>query len=682
MSTAVTHVAFFRRYAIVTFAVMLVVLMGAIAASGFYARGLFERELRPEISSKAATMGRVLGAHFEQEGAGDAGLAQMPGVDAMFSDVRRDNPEFAYLALLDTDGKTLHQSGTPGQGSALERVTLMRGKAAIGELQVTLDPAYIPALLRELTLDVLVIVVVSLFIALELLYFLAGNEFVMRVLALKLRMDNVLAGNFVFRARPAAADGIGRVHGELDRLLGALNDARVATLESFRTVWRTRHGGKRGGKRFVGQARLDAFVREWRALGAHAEFNRPRVAVGGGAGNLTLLRAPLFLALLAEDLSRSFIPLYAKTLVPAGVPTQLLVSLPIMMFMLIVALSQPLLGGWSERAGRRNSLVIGMLTGALAHLLSASAATLWELLAWRSLAGASWAVVFVAAQGYVLDRTNIATRTQGLAFFIGVIMVSSVCGPSVGGILADGLGYRATLIIAGALALIAAWLALRRIEPEAERRAAPPRTLGMHDFTSLLANRRFAVLTFAAAIPAKVILIAFCFYLIPLYVIEKGSNAAMAGRIIMLYSIVMVLLVPLAARYADHLQKHSSFVAVGLLLSGFAGLIMGVPLGWAAPVLMVLLLGVGQSVSIAPQAVMVAQACPGEIAELGEGAIYGVYRMMERIGNAAAPVIAALLVQFAGFDAAFMFIGAWLLLSAVVLRAGFPNTVKNAPAPG
>ena len=46
-----------------------------------------------------------------------------------------------------------------------------------------------------------------------------------------------------------------------------------------------------------------------------------------------------------------------------------------------------------------------------------------------------YAMVFVAAQGYVLDRTGHDNRAQGFALFIGAIMVATVCGPSIGGIV-------------------------------------------------------------------------------------------------------------------------------------------------------------------------------------------------------------------------------------------------------
>ena len=403
------------------------------------------------------------------------------------------------------------------------------------------------------------------------------------------------------------------------------------------------------------------------------------------ASALGAMRAPFFLFLFSEDLSRSFLPLYAGALPvgPFAIPANLVVSLPIALFMLIVALSQPGLGAWSERVGRRRAFLAGGIVGAAAHLASAFAGSLAQLLAIRAFAGFAWAIAFVAAQGLVIDNTDRATRTRGLAVFVGIIMAASMCGPPIGGLLADGLGARWTFAIAAALAAGATLLGWRDL-PRGSRAARAPARTGMSDYAAALANPRFAALLAFAAIPAKVIVIAFCFYLVPLYVAQSGHNAAMAGRLIMLYSVMMVLLVPVATEAVERLQRrraarpHAAFVAGGLALSGLAGLLMLLPLGLAGAAALVLLLGVAQALSIAPQAALVAEVNAGRVARLGESAVYGVYRLVERLGNAMGPVIAAFLLQLAGFPFAFAAIGGAVLACAIAFYALFR---ERAPVP-
>ena len=77
--------------------------------------------------------------------------------------------------------------------------------------------------------------------------------------------------------------------------------------------------------------------------------------------NLNRIRAPLFAFILAEELTRSYLPTYVNQLLVAipGISPQVVIGLPIMLFMLIVALGQPYLGSWSERIGRRRAMLIG-----------------------------------------------------------------------------------------------------------------------------------------------------------------------------------------------------------------------------------------------------------------------------------------------------------------------------------
>jgi MFS family permease len=259
--------------------------------------------------------------------------------------------------------------------------------------------------------------------------------------------------------------------------------------------------------------------------------------------------------------------------------------------------------------------------------------------------------------------------------FVGIIMVASICGPSIGGILADGIGSRATFFVSSALASLSAWLAWRKLPADGLGNAALPET-AKPPLSIAFANRRFLALLLFAAIPAKVVLIAYCYYLVPLFVMDTGASPAMAGRIVMLYAIMTTVLGPLAAEWSTMLSTRFPqrsaplFIVLGLALSGLAGVLMAVPVGMFGPVIVVILLGLGQSLSISPQATMVAEICASEIRSLGQSAVYGVYRMVERFGNAAAPLIAAALVETGGFRVAFVTIG----LATLACTAAFAFT--------
>jgi MFS family permease len=391
--------------------------------------------------------------------------------------------------------------------------------------------------------------------------------------------------------------------------------------------------------------------------------------------HLAKVRAPLFAFILAEELTRPFLPGYVKDLlVPIpGLTPEMVVGLPIVLFMLIVALGQPWLAAYAERVGNRRAMTTGAVVAACGFAASAMAASVLDLLLWRALCALGYGMVFVAAQSHVLEFSNSRNRARSFAVFIGAIMVATVCGPSIGGILADNIGERLTLWVAALIAL-GSTAAMRLIPETRSRDAAGSAKLPQwRDVVSLLLNRRFMTVTGLAAVPAKILLTGTCFYLVPLFLLSIGSTQSVAGRVLMTYGVVMVLLSPLAASLATTRQRMQWLVAAGLLVSGAGGLLLliGEHVLWVFGA--VLLVGLGQALSMAAQSALVREHCEQEIAAFGEPAVYGVYRLLERLGNALGPLVAATLVVAVGYRSSFVVTGAavlacglaFLLLTAV-----------------
>ena len=669
--------SFFHRQMLLASAAILAIVLAAVGTTVALAYRSFEQSVGPQALAKARAAGRSLSGTLSLAAQHDLALDKLVGVEDLFAGTARRYPELARIELQRGE-KALFSHGPALASPLVARLPIAGYEAERAHVAVTVDPGYVRRLFEEMALDLVVVAVVALFVSLELLYFLA-SAILADLGRLRAQLASMGRGAFVPLARPVL---IGVALGEaLDSRRERVSRRHAEVLAVLREELAKRHGDAR--------AAAHRSLESLKAMRERFTFVDKRGARGTNDAAFVLgaMRTPFFLLLLADDLSRAFLPVFAAGL-PAGglsLSPQLVASLPVAVFMAVVALSQPVLGGWSERIGRRRSFLAGGALALVAHALSANAGSLPELLAYRSAGGAAWAVAFVAAQGYVLDHTDSRNRTAGLAAFVGIIMVSLICGPSIGGILADGFGHRGTLALGAGLAALGLLLAWRRLPADAARsaEAAPPAPRGAT--FAALANGRFLALLLFAAVPAKVILIAFCYYLIPLYIVETGGSAAMAGRLIMLYSVLMVVLVPWMAgwvvsrRAREGSRPEPAFVLAGLVLSGLAGIAMALPWGLVAALVLVVLLGIGQSISISPQAAMVADVCQAQIRTLGQGTVYGVYRLVERMGNAAGPVLAAVLLAGLGFEKSFIAIGAGVLACA----AGFAVVFlpRRSPAP-
>jgi MFS family permease len=673
--------------------IMLCVVM-ALAVVSYFSHRVFERELVPETEQKAATVASSVRALLLKATSYGVPFASLYGVEQTFREVIDENPEFSYAALTDTEGRVLFNRGDEPTGArdyfrrpaviavGLDPSASWRNEQVgkdyivslpiatdkpVGMLHIVIDGKFVENVLLEVMLDVLVVLVVSLFFTLELLNFMAGARLASGLGEFQQQVDRMRAGDFTATARIRANDEIGRMLRRIDAAIDHLNVRYEFLVGELDEKMRSAAGARRES--------LKPAATTLEGIKQRLRFGSARKESEGDEMNLNRIRAPLFAFILAEELTRSYLPNYVNQLlvVIPGLSPQVVIGLPIMLFMLIVALGQPYLGSWSDRIGRRRAMLIGASIATVGFGATSIAVNLYDLLLWRSLCAIGYAMVFVAAQGYVLDRTGQHNRAQGFALFIGAIMVATVCGPSIGGILADNIGYRLSFAVSAAVAVISL-IAIARL-PSGEVRtqvsARPSRGPRMREITALLFNARFMTLTGLAAMPAKMILTGVCFYLVPLYIVSIGNTSAMAGRMLMVYAVMMVMIVPLSASLSDTSLRRDRYVSVGLIISGLSGLLLLLSDSFLVLFGVVFLLGLGQALSIAAQSALVAEHCQEEIRIYGHDAVYGVYRLLERLGNAIGPLLASILVVFWGYK------GAFVAISVVVLFCGLAFTVAS-----
>jgi MFS family permease len=670
-------------------AIIMAAMILALAGISYFTQDAFERMLLPELERKAGTVGLSAASLMNKAMGFGIPYTTLYGVAESFAEIRRENPELAYIGATDPEGKLLFESGNrapniethmlasasatarqqnPGDWRtvlvggqyvlSMPLLSISDNNERVGSLHIGISQSHVQNMMHEVMLDIVVVLCVAIFFTLEVLRFAAGN-----------RLESSLEMLTEMLARIAGRDfrriPVTRLNDEIGHVMQRC-DAMLATIEQRYDQLRAKLNG-------LGAETRGALESKLNELYARYQFGQAIAAPVAGRGVLSDIRAPFFVFILAEEMTRSFLPAYIKELlVPIqGLSPQVVIGLPIALFMLIVAIGQPYLGAWSERVGRRKAMLAGATLSVVGFLATAFASSLYDLLVWRSLCALGYATVFVAAQGYILDRVGESRLTEGFALFVGAIMVATICGPSIGGLLADNMGFRAAFLVSAVIAAFSFLVILRL--PDRRRDVhdeAEDRMPSFSDFLRLMTKSRFLLLTAVAAIPAKVILIGFGFYLVPLYIVSIGSTPAMAGRMLMVYAVLMVLIVPIAARYANSQTRREYLVVAGLCLSGIGGLLTVISGSFAAIFGVVILLGLGQALSIAPQGALVGEICKDEIARFGSGPVYGAYRMLERLGNVLGPILAGFLLVRYDYIGAFAIIGAGVFVCGLIFAAG------------
>jgi multidrug resistance protein len=145
---------------------------------------------------------------------------------------------------------------------------------------------------------------------------------------------------------------------------------------------------------------------------------------------LALLFATVFIDLLGFGIVIPFLPLYAQRLQIGAFGIGLILS----SYSLMQLLCAPLLGGLSDRYGRRPIIMLGLLGSSISYALYGFATSFTLLLISRAVHGACAGTV-ATAQAYVADTTTEAERAHGMGMIGAAFGLGFVLGPAIGGIL-------------------------------------------------------------------------------------------------------------------------------------------------------------------------------------------------------------------------------------------------------
>ncbi|MGE5504601.1 MAG: MFS transporter [Actinomycetota bacterium] len=673
-------------------ALAFLVLVPPVIGLMWSSLGEFRQAFVPEMDKKAETVGRDLAASIERAVGYGIPIDRLVGVEEFFTPVIAANPEIRYLAVSDRDGKLLFLKGGDavalqphystadfdtemehGRKASIEHYidralpVLVKGNR-VGQVHVGMDEDYITGRLLDIVADVVIVMVVALLVSFELLLFVVTFNITGPMKLVGVVVDKVRRGDFTHIAGVVSEDEVGR-------FVGAFNSAirhaehLYRRLEAYIEEVQAAHFDKTVVERVTDiQARVRFLFRF--APGGNPEAISERQA--------TDIRLPLFLFVFAEEISRSFMPLYVKDLyaqIP-GLSQVMVIALPITVFMAFIALASPWAALLTNRLGSRKVFLVGLLPATLGLLMSAMAFNVYDFMLWRSITAIGYAMVTMACQGYISQVSQQDRRTQGLGVYVGAVLMASVCGTGIGGVMAERIGFRTTFVVASALAVLSGMLMYRLME--AGRHGDDLREPTRGDFLALLRNWRFTVLVMFAAIPSKIALTAFFFFLVPLTLAQQsGVDLADIAQVMILYPVTVVLLSPLAARLADRLGWKAGLVAVGGLIGG-VGLVLpalwpvGMPLA-----LGVALLGVSHGLSASPQLAMIPDVCWTECRSMGQTNVLAFLRFAERVGSVAGPLLAAAFIPLYGYGGAAVAVGAVVLgmstvfaLLSLAYRAG------------
>lgn len=388
----------------------------------------------------------------------------------------------------------------------------------------------------------------------------------------------------------------------------------------------------------------------------------------------------LFAALAASASSQSFVfavlPPLGRSMAFTDVQTSAIITVAAIAFVLVA----PVWGAVSERWGRRNVILLGMVMASVSTALFGAViqfrldgaigagAALLLLIGARLVLTCFTSGVFPAAQAYVADVTPAERRASGMALISSAFALGSVAGPAIAwamsGISLVAPFYGMAVLILGTALAVAATMR----EPDHAARpeaGARDHTLNLGTTWRFLLSITFGVTSYAVVMQVTAL------RLQDLLGLTAEQAARDAGAALMVMAVAMIL-------------------SQGLLVR---------KLGWdpsrllrrGVPYAMLAMLGLTQAASfthfmlaMALYGVALGLVIPGNFAALSlaagraaQGRIAGLAGAAQGIGMVVGPMGGAALYQL---DPVAPFVGGAVLLALVCLLVFMAPVPKTLPA--
>lgn len=636
---------------------------------------VFNAGLRPYLQDKARAVAESV--QYDVAYAMEIGIPfeEIRGLDEHMTALVAEHPEVSALRVISTDDASIltDQPAELGalasqeplgvglvqslrdvagvvfkSGSAVEIVHVdiaYEGKV-LGKVEATIDEGYLDGKMTSVFFDTLVILIAVSLVALEVIVVLSTSQ---------------LTGPFhmVERAVNGRASGdlrqyqIGRGKGRIARFIETLNEQNAHLSNKLSLALKNARDA-------VLSARLTAFGEKTSLFKTDAAQK----------ASIIDARIPLFVFCFAEELQKSFLPLFVAEFHSESdlFARDIMMGLPISAFMFVIAVFTPFAGKLVDRFGNKTLFLFGLVPAISGYLICFFAQSANDILLGRSITAVGYAVITISCQSYIAAVVTAENRARGMAIFVGVLMAATMCGTAIGAILADWLGYKLVFMVATVFALVAGllgWQMLSTELPKPEKKK-PAAGTSRSPIATLLRNSQFVLIVLFCAIPAKVILTGFLYLFVPIYLASLDATQSEIGRVMMLYSLIIIPTSPLASGFADRLGKNlwmvifatiaSGVVLVGLYQSTSAAMVLAV----------VAALGVVHGFLKAPLIVAAMEAAE-KSADITRTGALSLLRTSERIGSVIGPVIVAALLVYLDYGEVAAILGVSVAVLGVVM---------------
>ncbi len=372
----------------------------------------------------------------------------------------------------------------------------------------------------------------------------------------------------------------------------------------------------------------------------------------------------MFIALLGIGIIIPVMPVFATELGANGLALGMIIAA----FSVSRGLLQPIVGNLSDRWGRKGFLVTGLFVYGIVGLLIPQAGSIINLLLIRAFQGVGSAMIVPIGMAYmsVLAPPGQEGRYQSylnIAIFCGI-----GCGPVIGGIVSDLLGFESVFYVMAALSFGAFILVMKNMP--AQQAQVKASATGLLKSIQMMMQSRLTRGILLARMVTMVIMVPSMAFLPLLMTQSIGASGLQIGLVIACRTLVNAVLQVPAGKVADKYDKLFLLVTGCICLSG---VIMLIPFmkTFVMFLLIYCLLGLGEAI-IWP--VLGAYASIEGRKRYGHGTMMGVFSLAMSGGIMAGAMLAGFSMDVWGIEFAYFVTAATVLIgtsvAALLIRSG------------
>lgn len=336
-------------------------------------------------------------------------------------------------------------------------------------------------------------------------------------------------------------------------------------------------------------------------------------------------------------------------------------------FSLCYAIGSLFTGPLSDRYGRKQVILTGLLLLTVVTFMLPIFSSLAWVIVWRSFQGFAAATFAPVAIAYVVDQFPATKRVTAIGFISSSFLISAIVGQIFSSYVSQEFNWQSVFYYFGGIYFMTAILVLTLLPKAVIRQDNSNMKLMFIQFYRLLTNKSL-IQVYSIAITLLLTFVAF-YTILGEYLTEEFSMSADGILYVRIIGIIGMLFAPFAGKLSNQFGLMN-ILRGALVIAVLGSLIIGISSNLVFLVLMSVIFVTGIALTVPTLISLV-----GQLGGKNHGAAVSLYTFILFVGASLGPMVAVFLLNIINYGMAFVCLAILLSVSLIISFC-----IKNEPS--